>query len=448
MSKRKHVLHLTGTTGSAGAGGTVAAPHGPSPARSQRRRWAAVIAFAHGHGARRWLWAVLVVLVPALVGGGIGWLMHTRAQAQPHAVLGDGVRGPAGMAWIPGGEFLMGSDAKMAQANERPAHKVSIHGYWMDQHDVTNAEFRKFVEATGYVTTAEKPPEWDTLKVQLPPGTPRPDDSALVPGAMVFVGTDQAVPLDDYSAWWRYVPGANWRHPTGPDSSIDGKDMHPVVQVSYEDAQAYAKWAGKRLPTEAEWEFAARGGLEQADYAWGNEFAPGGKQMANVWQGQQSQPFPVLSPKGAGAIGTSPVGTFPPNAYGLVDMTGNAWQWVADWYRADEFRQEAANGGAIDNPHGPATSWDPADPGVPVDAPKRVTRGGSFLCNEDYCLSYRPSARRGTDPYNSMSHLGFRLVMDQQAWERVHADRERGGAQTDIRADTVRAGSGKAGNVY
>ena len=236
---------------------------------------------------------------------------------------------------------------------------------------------------------------------------------------MVFAGTDQPVPLEDYSRWWRYVPGANWKHPLGPQSTLDGKDDHPVVQVTYEDAERYAKWAGKRLPTEAEWEFAARGGLDQKTYAWGNEFAPDGKQMANVWQGQQRQPFPVLSPKGGGAIGTSPVGTFPPNAYGLVDMTGNAWQWVADWYRADQFRREAALGRVIANPHGPSDSWDPADAGVPIDAPKRVTRGGSFLCNEDYCLSYRPSARRGTDPYNGMSHLGFRLAMDESAWSKA-----------------------------
>ncbi len=350
-----------------------------------------------------------------------GWraVGAARSTRPPTAVIvtGDGVTGPAGMARIPGGEFLMGSDSKLAQPNEKPAHKVRVPAFWMDQHHVTNAQFRKFVDATGYVTTAERKPDWETLRVQLPAGTPRPPDSALAPGGMVFVGTARPVPLRDYSHWWRYVPGADWRHPGGPGTSIDSKDDHPVVQVSYEDAQTYAKWAGKRLPTEAEWEFAARGGLEQATYAWGDRFAPDGRQMANVWQGQQAQPFPVISPKAGGALGTSPAGTFPANGYGLYDMTGNAWQWVADWYRADQFQREAAAGRRIDNPKGPEAAWDPDDAGVPTDAPKRVTRGGSFLCNEDYCLSYRPSARRGTDPYNSMSHLGFRLVMDDSRWE-------------------------------
>lgn len=372
---------------------------------------------ARRHGGRRaWLLAGLLGVGLAAGLGGSYWYLKGRTPAAPAIVIGDGKNGPAGMVCVPGGEFLMGSDSKMAQPNEKPAHKVRVHAFWMDQHHVTNADFRKFVEATGYVTTAERAPDWETLRVQLPPGTPRPPDSAMVAGGMVFVGTSRPVPLQDYSRWWRYVPGADWRHPNGPGSSIEGKDNHPVVQVSYEDAQAYARWVGKRLPTEAEWEFAARGGLEQATYAWGEQFAPDGRQMANVWQGQQNQPFPVVSPKAGGALGTSPVGTFPPNGYGLADMTGNAWQWVADWYRADQFRREAGKAQPIENPVGPLASWDPSEPGVPVNAPKRVTRGGSFLCNEDFCLSYRPSARRGTDPFNSMSHLGFRLVMDESRW--------------------------------
>ena len=382
-----------------------AAPHAESPlVVVQARSW-------------RWRAAVFVVGALGLIAAATLALRPqpaARTKAEPPRIVqGDGVRGPAGMMWVPGGEFLMGSDHALAQANERPAHRVKVHGFWMDRHHVTNAEFRKFVEATGYVTTAEKKPDWEALRVQLRPGTPKPPDSALVPGAMVFVGTEKPVPLDDYSQWWRFVPGASWRHPLGPKSSIAGKDDHPVVQVSYEDALAYAKWAGKRLPTEAEWEFAARGGLEQATYAWGDDLEPGGQKMLNYWD-TKDRPFPVVSPKAGGATGTSPVETFPPNGYGLYDMTGNAWQWVADWYRADYFQLQARLKN-VENPEGPGNSYDPQDRSAPFNAPKRVTRGGSFLCNVDYCLSYRPSARRGNDPFNPMSHIGFRLVKDAPA---------------------------------
>lgn len=335
----------------------------------------------------------------------------------PEMRLGDGVSGPKGMAWIPGGEFLMGSDHKKAQTNERPTHKVRVSGFWMDMGHVTNDQFTQFINETNYKTTAERIPDWETIRVQLPPGTPKPPASVFVPGAMVFVGTKAKVNLNDYSQWWAYVPGANWRHPAGPQSNIDGKGNHPVVQVSYEDALAYAKWAGKRLPTEAEWEFAARGGMDQATYVWGDQLEQDGKLPANIWD-VRKQPFPVvnpaISPKAGGALGTSSVGTFPQNGYGLFDMTGNAWQWVADWYRADYFAMQAKEFGrnVINDPLGPSNSYDPDDYGVPSNAPKRVIRGGSFLCNEDYCQSYRPSARRGADPFSPMSHLGFRLAKD------------------------------------
>lgn len=311
----------------------------------------------------------------------------------------------AGMVWIPGGEFTMGSDGHLARHNEGPAHPVSVSGFWMDKTDVTNAQFARFVVATGYVTTAEKKPDWDVLKVQLPPGTPRPPEASLVPGAMVFVGTDKAVTRDDPAQWWRFVQGANWRHPNGPDSDIKGKEDYPVVQVSYVDALAYAKWVGKRLPTEAEWEFAARGGLKEADYVWGAEFKPQGKDMAKIYPGN----FPVVDPAYKAMISPVKVATYPPNGYGLYDMAGNVWQWVADWYRADAFVLQKKKGIAI-NPQGPNESFDPAHPNEPSNAPKRVIRGGSFLCDPNFCMSYRPSARRGDDPYNPMAHIGFRLV--------------------------------------
>jgi formylglycine-generating enzyme required for sulfatase activity len=319
--------------------------------------------------------------------------------------------GPNGMVWIPGGDFLMGSTSRFAKHNEQPAHRVHVDGFWMDQADVTNAQFAAFVKATRYITTAERKPDWETLRVQLAPDTPKPPEDKLVPGAMVFVGTTHPVPLDDNSRWWRFVPGANWRHPQGPDSSIVGKENHPVVQVSYEDALAYAKWVGKRLPTEAEWEYAARGGLKQAEYSWGDEYKPQGKTMANIFSGKQ---FPVVDPVYREKIGTSKVASYPPNGYGLYDMAGNVWQWVADWYRADAFALEASESKLI-NPQGPKNSYDPADAYAPVNAPKRVIRGGSFLCDENFCSSYRASARRGVDPYNPMAHIGFRLVMDAHA---------------------------------
>ena len=311
-------------------------------------------------------------------------------------------KAPPGMAWIPGGTFLMGTNDKESFPNERPARLVDVQGFWMDEHDVTNTEFSKFVEATGYMTTAERPINWEDLRKELPLGTPKPDDSALAPGSLVFTPTSGPVPLNDLSAWWRWVHGANWLHPEGPASSIHGRENHPVVQVSWHDAVAYAQWAGKRLPTEAEWELAARGGLESKRYVWGDEFTPGGKHMANTWQGL----FPVRDSGEDGFVGTSPVGSFPANGYGLYDMAGNVWQWCSDWYRVDS-HIEAASKNVCRDPGGPTESYDPGDP----YSPKRVVKGGSFLCNPSYCESYRPSARRGTPPDTGSSHTGFRCVI-------------------------------------
>ena len=374
------------------------------------------------HLSRRTLWMSVVGVLS--VGSATALLIRDHWREPIPLTLGDGRSGPKDMVWIPPGEFVMGSEHSHAMPNERPAHKVRLGGYWVDRNDVTNADFARFVAATGYVTTAERKPRWEDIQVQLPPGTPKPDDSQLVPGAMVFVGTDAPVSLDDFSQWWAYVPGANWRHPTGPGSNLIGKDRHPVVQVSWEDAQAYAKWAHKRLLTEAEWEYAARGGLTQADYAWGTEFAPGGQKMANTWD-DSARTFPVTGGRKSSEkvqVGTTAIASYAPNGYGLYDMAGNVWQWTADWYRADAFRIEAANGNVVVDPRGPAESNDP-EMGPAASAPERVTRGGSFLCSEAYCISYRTSARRGTDPMNSMSHLGFRLALDEIEWEKQLASR-------------------------
>lgn len=348
----------------------------------------------------------LVIFLIILLLIAISGIYFFYFQHKPQIIIGDGIHGPKNMAWIPGGKFQMGSDSRLARHNEMPAHSVRVDGFWMDQTDVTNAQFAAFVKATGYVTTAERKPDWQTLKVQLPPGTPKPPANKLRPGAMVFVGTTHPVPLEDASQWWRFVPDANWRHPQGPQSNIVGKEDHPVVQVSYEDAQAYAKWAGKRLPTEAEWEFAARGGLAKKNYLWGNEFKPHGNTMANTFAGEQ---FPVVTSAYQAKISTTKVASYPPNGYGLYDMAGNVWQWVADWYHADAFVQQAKLANVI-NPQGPSDSFDPGDAYTPLNAPKKVIRGGSFLCDENFCSSYRPSARRGVDPYNPMAHIGFRLV--------------------------------------
>ena len=313
---------------------------------------------------------------------------------------------PQGMVWIAGGNFRMGSDSRLARLNEAPPFDARVDGFWMDETDVTNAQFAAFVRATGYVTTAEQAPRLDELLAQLPPGAALPASAQLVPASMVFAGTERAVPLDDWSRWWRIVPGADWRHPQGPGSSIGNKGDHPVVQVSWRDAQAYAGWAGKRLPTEAEWEYAARGGLEQADYAWGKRLEDG-QRMANTFAAPGA--FPVVAAAYRSRVGTTAVRSFAPNGYGLYDITGNVWQWTGDWYRADQFARVAGHG-RVDNPPGPADSFDPSEPGTPAGAPRRVIRGGSFLCDDSYCGSARPSARRGNDPANPMSHIGFRLV--------------------------------------
>lgn len=316
---------------------------------------------------------------------------------------------PPGMVWVAGGEFTMGTDDPSASASERPAHRVWVDGFWIDRHEVTNREFAAFVNATGYRTTAERPIEWAELARQLPPGTPPPPAEQLQPGSAVFVAPRGPVALSDPSAWWRWVPGASWRQPEGPGSTFQGREDHPVVHVSWHDASAFAAWAGKRLPTEAEWEYAARGGLEGRRYPWGDDPARDDAPRCNIWQGG----FPWPGRHRDGYERTAPVESFAPNGYGLSDVAGNVWEWCEDRYRADAFAHCAAEAPGVrpSNPHGPATAWDP-------DAPlgdARVIRGGSFLCHASYCEAYRSSARRGLAPDTGMSHVGFRCVKEHRS---------------------------------
>ncbi len=313
----------------------------------------------------------------------------------------NGDTSTAGMVYIPGGTFMMGGDNSQADKDEYPKHKVSIDGFYMDEHEVTNAQFQKFVDATGYVTTAEIKPDWEQLKKQLPPGTPQPPESQLVASSLVFTPPSQPVNLNDYSQWWSWVPGANWKHPEGPDSDIRGKENYPVVHISWDDASAYCKWAGKRLPTEAEWEFAARGGLKAKVYPWGDEGIAVGKPKANSWDGA----FPNANSGRDGFADLAPVKQFAPNGYQLYDMGGNVWEWCSDWYRNDYY-QAVNKPEGVKNPQGPADSYDPDEP----YAPKKVARGGSYMCNDSYCSGYRVARRMKSSYDSGLSNMGFRCV--------------------------------------
>ncbi len=309
-----------------------------------------------------------------------------------------------GMVWIPGGEFVMGTDEMDAYEAEKPAVNLSVDGFWMDTHEVTNEEFAKFVAETGYVTLAEVKPDWDQLKEQLPPGTPKPDESVLVAGSMVFTPPPYPVPTQDISLWWSWVEGANWMHPEGPESSIEGRENHPAVHISYDDAKAYADWAGKRLPTEIEWEFAARGGANGKRFAWGDELTPNGQFLANTFQGN----FPNENLGTDGFTGTSPVKTFAPNSFGLYDMIGNVWELTDDWYDALKYARLAGQAPKLDAGMNPC--YNPNNP----YAKERVIKGGSYLCADNYCVNYRPSARQGQSFDSGTSNVGFRLVKDAE----------------------------------
>ena len=320
---------------------------------------------------------------------------------------------PQGMAWISGGEFSMGAqdppdmnDVGMkATIDSRPIHRVYVDGFYMDKTDVTNGQFAQFVRATGYVTVAERKPRAEDF-----PGAPLEN---LAAGSVVFSPPDHAVPLNNHFQWWNYIHGANWRHPTGPGSDIKGKEDYPVIHIAFEDALAYSTWAGKRLPTEAEWEFAARGRFAGEPFVWGSEFRPHGKWMANTNQGQ----FPVHDTGEDGYVGLAAVAQFPPNAYGLYDMAGNVWQWTSDWYRPDYYRLLAISGGVARNPQGPDNSFDPSEP----NQPKKVQRGGSYLCTDQYCSRYIVGTRGKGEPSTGTNHLGFRCVMTDEQYQRTRA---------------------------
>ena len=320
---------------------------------------------------------------------------NVLAQRPANSLREHPARKPS-MTLIPGGAFLMGSNRHYPE--EGPAHKVCVDPFWMDRHLVTNAEFRKFVEATGHVTAAEISPD-----PRDHPGTP---PETLHPGSLVFVKPRHRVPINDIKHWWVFARGADWRHPCGPQSSLDDLDDHPVVHVAYRDAEAYAAWVGKSLPTEAEWEFAARGGLEGAEFPWGNDPTPG-RYMANYWQGE----FPWQNLGSDGFAGTSPVRAFPANGYGLYDMVGNAWEWTCDWYQPQHAEDKQKPCCIPVNPRGgnKRDSFDPRQGAVRV--PRKVLKGGSHLCSDNYCYRYRPSARLAQPIDTSTCHVGFRCII-------------------------------------
>jgi formylglycine-generating enzyme required for sulfatase activity len=343
--------------------------------------------------ASRWRWLALLGLV--LIGAAGGFGLYYLIGGDPTRPPGPA---PEGMVWVPGGWFWMGSDEPMGmdkEPNSAPVHRVFVDGFWMDATEVTNAQFRTFVEATGYRTVAERMPDREILDNALPEYR-----HIKGPFSLVFCPPESCPPGQECNCnlWWKPVAGADWKHPGGPGTSIEGKDNYPVVHICYADALAYAEWAGKRLPTEAEWERAARGGLDRKRYYWGDELRPGGKWMANTWQGK----FPCENTAADGHAGLAPVASYPPNAYGLYDMAGNAWEWTSDYYRPSF---EVKDGEELRNPTGPAP-----DPRITTDL-MRVLRGGSYLCADVYCARYRAGGRQPGDVSTGQSHTGFRCVL-------------------------------------
>ncbi len=316
----------------------------------------------------------------------------------------EGINTPDGMVWIPGAIIEQGAvhQDKMAMEHEKPAHKVVVDGFFMGITEVTNAEFKKFVDETGYKTVAEREIDWEEMKKQLPEGTPKPHDSIMQPGSLTFKKAKTSVPnLYDFSQWWQWQIGANWKHPNGPKSSLIGKENDPVVHIAYEDALAYCEWAGRRLPTEAEWERAAQGNQSESIYFWGDDPSELPKK-ANTWEGE----FPVTNTEVDGFDKRAPVKSYPPNDFGLYDMAGNVWEWTSDWYNTDYYNEVAAQHTILKNPEGAESPFNARDP----YAKEKVMKGGSFLCSASYCASYRISARMATSLDSSLEHLGFRTV--------------------------------------
>jgi formylglycine-generating enzyme required for sulfatase activity len=326
-----------------------------------------------------------------------GLVKNTDEAVAPDESAAQSVPSKTDMVWLPGGVFLMGSDQHYPE--EQPAHRVRVDGFWVDRTPVTNREFRRFVEATGHVTFAEIAPDPKDYPGALP--------HMLKPGSLVFTPPRGAVDLRDWSQWWKFKFGANWRRPYGPGNPAAAFDEHPVVHVAYSDAEAYAKWAGKELPTEAEWEYAARGGLDGAEFAWGEEFTPQRKYMANTWQGD----FPHENTRADGYARTSPVTAFPPNGYGIYDMIGNTWEWTTDWYAARHVASPASPCCPSENPRGAPRegSYDSCQPDIRI--PRKVLKGGSHLCAPNYCRRYRPAARHAEPIDTSTSHVGFRCIL-------------------------------------
>jgi formylglycine-generating enzyme len=378
-------------------------PHQPVPASStsaKPREWWG------------WKWLVILILAAGASYGAVrgvasirSWYAPTPGPspelASPFDPLAEPAPPPMVMVRIPAGVFHMGTNDSNPHFADAPEHEVEVSSFFMDETEVTNAQFAQFVKATGYITLAEQKPTLESIRAGLPPGAPDPEPGQLVPGSLVFTPPEGPVP-NHHSHWWQWVPGASWKHPEGPGSDIRDRMNHPVVHVSWKDAQAYAKWAGKRLPTEAEWEFAARGGLAGAKYVWGDD-APdeGGKWRCNIFQGA----FPWKNTLDDGYPRTCPVKSFPPNGYGLYEVAGNVWEWCGDWYRPDYYTESPRR-----NPTGPDSSFDPSEPNPLV--PKRVTRGGSFLCSDGFCSRYKPYGRGKDEVDSGQSHVGFRCVKD------------------------------------